>query len=459
MLDLFISYINFFISLINYIIKSLTFQPPNPPGYIIEKTCNKKEIFFITEKGNQYSYERKTFKDLDINYIYLGNSKPIKSEFLLFKPKNHFPICIIYCHGNCGDLGYALYECYQIAKNTNCLLLCFEYPGYGNLNKIKISENKLYYSVQRAYNYAKNILKFNEKNIFLYGFSLGTGIALDLAYRKNKFPIGGLILQSPYLSIMRILYDMKKTFFLDIFANCDKIKKLKIKTLFIHGTDDNVVPYIHGRILAKILEEKYLYGFLTINAAGHNNIFHDEKDKEIIFEKIKEFISDCSGINISEQNNSEISELNHDKKNSLTDEGNLNLSYEGKSLNTLDKSIFIENKMNKRKFMIHNKKIKSDINFSYKDDSLAKLENNYSNNSNSNSEAISIDNLFEKEKKGLKNTLEYNKRRNEKFFGKNNAIKENEKNENNNFLNKSFSMFNIAKNYYKEEMNKLKNKK
>ena len=424
MLDLFISYINFFISLINYIIKSLTFQPPNPPGYIIEKTCNKKEIFFITEKGNQYSYERKTFKDLDINYIYLGNSKPIKSEFLLFKPKNHFPICIIYCHGNCGDLGYALYECYQIAKNTNCLLLCFEYPGYGNLNKIKISENKLYYSVQRAYNYAKNILKFNEKNIFLYGFSLGTGIALDLAYRKNKFPIGGLILQSPYLSIMRIVYDMKKTFFLDIFANCDKIKKLKIKTLFIHGTDDNVVPYIHGRILAKILEEKYLYGFLTINDAGHNNIFHEEKDKEIIFEKIKEFISDCSGINISEQNNSEI---------------------------------FIENKMNKRKFMIHNKKIKSDINFSYKDDSLAKLENNYSNNSNS--EAISIDNLFEKEKKGLKNTLEYNKRRNEKFFGKNNAIKENEKNENNNFLNKSFSMFNISKNYYKEEMNKLKDKK
>ena len=162
MLDLFISYINFAIAVINLIIGKLTFQPPNPPGYIIEKTRNKKEIFFITEKDKQYSYERKSFKDMEIKYIYLNHTKPLKSEFLLFKPKNHFPICIIYCHGNCGDLGYALFECFLIAKNTNCLLLCFEYPGYGTFHKIKIHEKKFYQSVQKAYIYAKNVLNFEE---------------------------------------------------------------------------------------------------------------------------------------------------------------------------------------------------------------------------------------------------------------------------------------------------------
>ena len=452
MLDLFISYINFCIAVINYIIGKLTFQPPNPPGYIIEKTRNKKEIFFITENGKQYSYERRSFKDIEIKYIYLNNTKPLKSEFLLFKPKNNFPICIIYCHGNCGDLGYALFECYQIAKNTNCLILCFEYPGYGTLNKIKICENKFYIAVQNAYRYAKNVLNFREKNIFLYGFSLGTGIALDIACKKKLFPISGLILQSPYLSIMRIVYNIRKTFFLDIFANCDKIKKLNIPTIFIHGTDDNVVPYIHGRILAKLLEEKYLYSFITINDGKHNNLFHDEKDKEIIFEKIKEFISDCSGIDIKNNFNiSESSDINNSKKISLTNEENI-------SQNTLDKSIFSENKINinKRRFMIHSKKIKSDINFNYKEDSIAKFESNNSNN-NSNYEALSIDNLFEKEKKGLKNTILNNKKRNEKFFGKNN-VKENEKNDNF-FINKSFSMFNMSNKFYNEEMNKLKNKK
>ena len=452
MLDLFITYINFFIAVVNYIIGKLTFQPPNPPGYIIEKTPNKKEIFFITENGKEYSYERKSFKDIEIKYIYLNNTKPIKSEFLLFKPKNNFPICIIYCHGNCGDLGYALFECYQIAKNTNCLILCFEYPGYGRLNKIKICEKKFYISVQNAYRYAKNVLNFPEKNIFLYGFSLGTGIALDIACKNKLFPCSGLILQSPYLSIMRIVYNFRRTFFLDIFANCDKIKKLKTPTLFIHGTDDNVVPYIHGRILAKLLEEKYLYSFITINDGKHNNLFQDEKDKEIIFEKIKEFISDCSGVNIKNNNDiSDSSDVGTDKKISLTNEENI-------SQNTLDKSIFSENKIkiNKKKFMIHSKKIKSDININYKDDSMAKFESNNSNN-NSNYEALSIDNLFEKEKKGLKNTILNNKKRNEKFLGKNNVI-ENEKNDNY-FMNKSFSMFNMSNKYYNEEMHKLKNKK
>lgn len=447
MLDLIISYINFFIIAVNYIIKFLTFQPPTPPGYIIEKTRNKKEIFFIIESDKQISYERKVFKDIDIEYVYLNNNKFLKSEFLILKPKNNYPICIIYCHGNCGDLGYGLYDCYQIAKYTNCLLLCFEYPGYGTFRKIKIAESKLYLSIQKAYLYAKNTLKFPTKNIFVYGFSLGTGIALDLACNKN-FPVSGLILQSPYLSIMRIIYDIKKTFFLDIFPNCDKIKNLKTKTLFIHGTEDNVIPYIHGRILAKLMPDKYLYQFLSVKDGGHNNLFIDNKDKENIFEKIKEFISFCSGIDINP--NLDISEINNnDKRNS---EINEEISYEAKSQITLDGSIFVDNKFHKRKIMVHNKKIKSDINFSYKDDSVVKLE---SSNSNNNSEAISIDNLFDKEKKGLKNNKENNKKRNEKFFGNNKLNDKDDKN----FLNKSFSMYNISNKYYNEEIDRLKHKK
>ena len=446
MLDLFISYINFFIIAIDYIIKFLTFQPPTPPGYIIEKTRNKKEIFFIIENEKHISYERKVFKDINIEYIYLNNDKLIKSEFLILKPKNNYPICIIYCHGNCGDLGYALYDSYQLAKYTNCLILCFEYPGYGTFKKTKITENNLYISIQKAYLYAKNKLHFSEKNIILYGFSLGTGIALDLACKKN-FPVGGLILQSPYLSIMRIIYNIKKTFFLDIFPNCDKVKNIKTKTLFIHGTEDQVIPYIHGRILAKLIPEKYLYQFLTIRNGDHNNLLIDNKEKEIIFEKIKEFIADCSGCDI--KINTDMSEAN-DKRNSFSND---EISYEVKSQNTLDRSILTENKFNKRKFMVHNKKIKSDINFCYKEDSVVKFENNNSNNS----EAMSIDNLFEKEKKGLKNTLENNKERNEKFFG-NKKLKD-KINKENNFLNKSFSMFNITNKYYNEEIDKLKYKK
>ena len=297
MLDLFISYYNFLTIAMNYIIKRITFQPPKIPGYIINMEPNKKkkDIYFLSDNEN---YEKPKFKDATYEYIKLNNiknnkSKQIKSELLLIKPNNRLPICIIYSHGNCADLGYSFYDCYLLAINTNCVVISYEYPGYGTLNKMQLSERNTYKCIKNAYIYANKILKFENKNIFLYGFSLGTGIAFHLACKK-KFPIGGLILQAPYLSIFRIIYNSKKSIFFDIFKNCDKAKNLKAKTLFIHGNKDFIVPYIHGRILAKLIPQKYFYDFYTVKNGTHENLFL--KDSEKIYAKIKDFILFSNGI-------------------------------------------------------------------------------------------------------------------------------------------------------------------
>ena len=291
MLDLFISYYNFLTIALNYIIKQISFQPPKIPGYVIRKAPNriKKDIYFLSDNEN---YEKPKFKNATYEYIELHNgkknkSKKIKSELLLIKPNGHLPICIIYSHGNCGDLGYSFYDCYLLAINTNCVVLSYEYPGYGTLSKLQLSERNTYKCIKNAYIYVKKNLKFENYNIFLYGFSLGTGVAFHLAC-KERFPIGGLILQAPYLSIFRVLYDRKKSFFFDIFKTCDKAKKLKAKTLFIQGNKDSVIPYIHGRILAKIIPQKYFYDFYTVKNGNHENLFI--KDSEKIYSKIKEFI-------------------------------------------------------------------------------------------------------------------------------------------------------------------------
>ena len=74
---------------------------------------------------------------------------------------------------------------------------------------------------------------------------------------------------------------------------------------------------------------------------------------------------------------------------------------------------------------------------------------------NNNTEALTIENLCEKDKKRKMKFLG-NKKGNNKFFDK---IKINEevKNDNNNFLNKSFTMFNITGKLYNYEIDKLKN--
>ena len=333
MLDLFISYYNLLIIGINYIIKRLAFQPPKIPGYIVRKDSKKrkKKIYFITEND---TYENPKYKNVTYEYIELNNdkhfkSKKIKSELLLIKPNNHLPICIIYSHGNCGDLGYSFSDCYLLAKNTNCAVLSYEYPGYGHLGKLQFSERNTYKCIKIAYTYVNKILKFKSKNIFLYGFSLGTGVAFDLACNE-KFPIGGLILQAPYLSIFRVVYNWEKSFCFDIFTNCDKVKKLKSKTLFIQGNKDFVVPYIHGRILAKLIPEQYFYSFHTVKNGNHENLFI--KDSAKIYSKINQFINSC---------------IDKNNQNIIIDEeeSSLNIYNRDKGLNIIYKSALIKNKI------------------------------------------------------------------------------------------------------------------
>jgi pimeloyl-ACP methyl ester carboxylesterase len=45
-----------------------------------------------------------------------------------------------------------------------------------------------------------------------------------------------------------------------------RISEIKIPTLVIHGTEDVVIPYIHGKMLAKTIPNATLY---TIDGAGH----------------------------------------------------------------------------------------------------------------------------------------------------------------------------------------------
>ena len=88
------------------------------------------------------------------------------------------------------------------------------------------------------------------------------------------------------------MYNTKITKYFDLFNSCDKVKFLNIKTLFIHGNKDRIVPYVHGRILSKLIPKSKFYNFQTINGAGHNDIF-SAKNLIYLSEIIKDFIERC----------------------------------------------------------------------------------------------------------------------------------------------------------------------
>ena len=305
MLDLLISYINFLILSISYIVTKFAFYPPDPPKYKIIKNpvTQEEDIHLLVKDNNNYEI----YKPLKTKIIEIEFSKIINDNksipILKITPLFHLSICLIFCGGNSGDLGTTFFECYEMSLKFNCIIITFEYPGYGICKDEEIKESEFYKRIQIVYNYVINTLNFKPQNIILCGFSLGTGIVFDLACRK-EYPVAGLILISPILSIVRTFYNIKKTKYFDLFNNCDKVKNLRIKTLFIHGNCDTIVPYIHGRILAELMHKEYLYDFLTVKGSNHNDIFKKKHNKKKIFQYINEFIMDC--IN----NNSEFLNLN-----------------------------------------------------------------------------------------------------------------------------------------------------
>ena len=294
MLDLLITYVNFLILSIGYIVKRFTFFPPKPPRYISVKTDKEDEdaiLFLINSKAKKPKYLEIKFKLLEYRFIKIINKDDVL-PLLLFIPPAHIPVCIIYSHGNSGDLGACILEFYDIAINTNCLVISFEYPGFGDCLDQPIKESLFYRNMKIAYYFVRKILNFKPEQIILYGFSIGTGIVFDFACKK-EFPTAGMIVQSPILSIIRTLYNVNTTMYFDLFNNCDKAKKLCTKTFFIHGNRDTVVPYIHGRILSKLIPQQYFYKFLTVQNANHNNLFKFRKEE--IFKQIREFIKECTG--------------------------------------------------------------------------------------------------------------------------------------------------------------------
>ena len=102
----------------------------------------------------------------------------------------------------------------------------------------------------------------NEKNIVIYGESLGTGVATHLSQNKE---FAGVILETPFTSMI----DAAKKFYpyipvglllKDKFENKNKIKNIKSPILIMHGEKDQIVPFEMGKKMFEIANEpKYSY--------------------------------------------------------------------------------------------------------------------------------------------------------------------------------------------------------
>lgn len=182
---------------------------------------------------------------------------------------------VVAFHGNADLAAWLVPWARELADRTGVLVLLPEYRGYGG-----IPGNPTY---ETAASDARGALQFvratmRPSQIVLYGHSLGTAVAADMAALMSPDAPSALVLQSPFTSaremaarmlvppipwlwrrISRVHYDTRAI-----------VARLESPVWVAHGTRDVVIPTRMGRqIFDAALRPAEL---LIVEGAGHNDV-------------------------------------------------------------------------------------------------------------------------------------------------------------------------------------------
>lgn len=208
----------------------------------------------------------KSFKELSVT---TADGLDLKGWYA---PATTKPFTFVFFHGNGDSLSTAadVADPY-IAAGYGFLIA--EYRGYSGLPG-KPTEAGLYVDA-RAYIHALMADGVKSDDMILFGHSLGTGVATQMA---EEFHVGGLILLAPYLSIAKMAQLKFRVFptdfiVLDRFENFKKMKNIHVPVLIVNGATDQIIPPSQGKQLYDLANEPRQYH--SIPNRGHNDIFDE----------------------------------------------------------------------------------------------------------------------------------------------------------------------------------------
>ncbi|KAK6928035.1 Serine aminopeptidase, S33 [Dillenia turbinata] len=220
----------------------LTFFPPNPPSYTLQTDESTGKLMFsgVAQSENVDILRLSTKKGNEIVAVYIKN--PAAS------------LTVLHSHGNAADIGQ-MYELFcELCIHLRVNLLGYDYSGYGQSTG-KPSEQNTFADIEAAYKCLEEVYGVKEEDVILYGQSVGSGPTVDLAAKLPR--LRAVVLHSPMMSGLRVMYPVKKSYWFDIYKNIDKIPLVECPVLVIHGTEDDVVDWSHGQQLWEHCKEKY----------------------------------------------------------------------------------------------------------------------------------------------------------------------------------------------------------
>jgi fermentation-respiration switch protein FrsA (DUF1100 family) len=193
----------------------------------------------------------------------------IAAWYIPAQPANERGV-VLFSHGNAGNISDRL-DSIRIFHGLNLGVLIYDYRGYGRSGGSPTEEGT-YRDAEAAWEYLVTYRRVKPEKIVLFGRSLGSAVATEMALRKRA---AALIIESGFTSVP----DLGSTFFPHLpvrlisrfhYNTAAKVERITIPKLIIHSPDDEIVPFDHGRtIFERAAAPK---AFLQIRG-GHNEGF------------------------------------------------------------------------------------------------------------------------------------------------------------------------------------------
>jgi fermentation-respiration switch protein FrsA (DUF1100 family) len=175
---------------------------------------------------------------------------------------------VIYFHGN-GDVLAGLVGRFRSITADGIGLVALSYRGYAGSSG-RPSERGLLLDAAAAYAFTS--ARYGADRIVVWGFSLGSGVAVALAAEQR---IGRLILEAPYTSIAEVAaaafpFLPVRWLIRDPFRSDQRIGRVTAPLLIMHGALDSTIPIdMSERLFALAREPKQ---FVRFPEGGHNDL-------------------------------------------------------------------------------------------------------------------------------------------------------------------------------------------
>jgi len=211
--------------------------------------ADQKNMIFVPQKNNSTSPQKFGLTQFEAVHFKNPEDQMLSGWWISHQDGQTHPT-LLYCHGNAANLSL-LSEVSKLFYDFGFDALIFDYRAYGDSegSKSDLSEKAVDEDAMSAFQWLKD-RGIDEKTIILWGQSLGSSVAAELATQTHP---AGLILEGAFPSIYdvcRFRYPWLLIFpFMihDQFNTALYVTQRTCPLLEIHGESDTIIPFALGQ--------------------------------------------------------------------------------------------------------------------------------------------------------------------------------------------------------------------